>query len=123
MASGRGKDVVLATALVAALLHGGLLVLRARGVIGTQWTDGRHWLAADAGDLRREVWDEPAVLDDLGCAARDPALAPDGRMPVLVVGERGRNAELYASPLVAGVPGLATPLASLNTTADELAPA
>src|SRR5262245_29762648 len=105
MARGRGKDVVLVSALVAALLHGGLLVLRARGVIGTQWTDGRQRLATDAGDLRRTVWDEPVALDGLGCAARDPALAPDGRLLVLVVGERGGNAELYASELVAGVPG------------------
>jgi len=123
MAHGHGKDVVLGVVLAAVLLHGGLLVLRARGLIGARWTDGQQWRASDSGELRHAVWDEAEAFGELGCAARDPALSPDGRWLVVAVGERGADADLAVCELVDGVPGPARLLAELNTSSDELAPA
>jgi len=123
VARGRGKDLVAALAVAVALVHGGTILLRARGVLGAHWTDGERRLASETGDLvRHAVWDEPEVLAQVG-AARDPALTPDGRFLVFVTGERRLNAELYIAELVDGTFARVEPIAELNTASDELAPA
>src|SRR5262245_7619161 len=123
MKPGRSKDLVAGAALAGALGLGGFLFLRARGALGVSWTDGERTFRSETGErVRHAVWDAPEDLGTLGEASR-PALSPDGRWLVFAAGERGLNCELYLAELVEGVPRDARPLAALDTSADELAPA
>ena len=123
MKSGRSKDLVALLATCGALGLGSFLLLRARGALGEEWTDGaRRFASASGADVRHAVWDAPQRLDALG-EVRDPALSPDGRLLVFASGERGLNVELFAAELVDGEPREPRPLVALNSPADELAPA
>ncbi|HEV8112308.1 MAG TPA: prenyltransferase/squalene oxidase repeat-containing protein [Planctomycetota bacterium] len=122
-----GKNVVLVVALVAVGFFSAWL--RFRNYLGTEssFTDGVHtYDTGDSGSVRYAVWDAPARLPESinsGASESRPALSPDGRWMVFAVGERGLNSELYVAEMIDGQPVDAKPLASLNTSADESAPA
>jgi Tol biopolymer transport system component len=123
---GRSKDLVAGAALAGALGLGGFLLLRARGALGVSWTDGERSFRSETGaSVRHAVWDLPEDLGELGEPGEGsrPALSPDGRWLVFAAGARGLNCELYLAEMVAGVPRGPRPLATLSTSADELAPA
>jgi len=121
---GRSKDRVAIAALAAAALLGGWLVLRSGGGLGTSWSDGaRRYESESANGVRHAVWDAPEELPGLVGEAADPTLSPDGRWLVFAVGERGLNAELYLAERVNGALGEPEPLAAVNSSADDIAPA
>ena len=69
--------------------------------------------------MRYAVWDRPVALTGAASTAtraeRRPALSPDGRHLVFVVGERGLGADLYIADIVDGVMLDPRPLSILNT--------
>jgi len=123
-----GKNLVIAASLVAA----GFIAawIRFSPHLGTEgaFTDGDRTIEVGAIDaLRYAIWDAPepmpgAINSDE--AERAPAVSPDGRSVVFVVGEQGLGTDLWIADLDAsGAAFDARPLAALNTASDELAPA
>ncbi|MEM9802782.1 MAG: hypothetical protein AAGA20_20830, partial [Planctomycetota bacterium] len=123
-----GKNVVIAASLVAAGFLGAWL--RFTPYLGAEgaFTDGERTVEIEgAGALRYAVWDEPQPLGgalNTDESERAPALSPDGRSVVFVVGERGRGTDLWIADLDArGVATDPRPLAGVNSPSDEVAPA
>ncbi len=122
-----GKNAVIVLALVAA----GFLAawLRFRSYLGDEgkFSDGtRTYDVSEAGGVRYAVWETPELLDgavNTNASESRPALSPDGRWMVFTVGQRGMNTELYVAEMRDGKPTDPKPLAALDTTADECAPA
>ncbi|MCP3919538.1 MAG: hypothetical protein GY711_28715 [bacterium] len=122
-----GKNAVIVLALVAA----GFFVawMRFRPYLGSEgrYTDGvRTYDVSDAGEVRYAVWDRPESFPgdvNSGEHERRPALSPDGRVLVFVVGERGLGADLYMADMVDGQAVDVRPLAALNSSGDEWSPA
>ncbi|GEM_PF-1108237 len=121
-----GKNIVI----VAALMGLGFFAawLRFRPYLGSegQFTDGQQaYDRVHDSDVRYAIWDTPVRLPQ-GVNGPEgesrPSLSPDGRFLVYAVGERGLGSDLYIAEMVEGVPVDPAPLASLNTSADELAP-
>lgn len=123
-----GKNVVIAVSLLAA----GFLAawLRFRPHLGTEgaFTDGQRTIEIERIEaLRYAVWDRPQTLAgevNTGEDEHAPAISPDGRYLVFVVGERGLGTDLWIADLDArGMAREPRPLPGINSAADELAPA
>jgi hypothetical protein len=122
-----GKNVVI----VAALLAVGFFAawLRFRSYLGDEgaFSDGaRTYDTQDAGAVRYAVWETPERLSDaINTSAGEsrPALSPDGRWMVFVVGERGLNSDLYLARMKDGKPVDPELLTALDTAQDESSPA
>ncbi|HPF12761.1 MAG TPA: hypothetical protein PLJ12_00735 [Planctomycetota bacterium] len=120
------KNVVIAIALLSA----GFLIawLRFRPHLGVQGTltDGEQEYAASGEPLRYALWEpgQPVLGLDAGASAlQDPAISPDGRWLVFVVGEPGLGTDLWIAPMQGNRPGTARALWEVNGPDDELAPA
>ena len=96
----RGKDIVIALALLAAGAYGSYLFIRSQGGFTPGWTDGDILYESVRGkDIRFAVWEAPErVANDVNSEAVGgrSALSPDGRFLVFEVGERGLNAKRWA---------------------------
>jgi hypothetical protein len=121
-----GKNTVIVVALIAA----GFFVawLRFRPHLGNEgrFTDGQvAYDVTESSAVRYAVWEAPRGLPgDVNSVEneRRPALSPDGRLLVFVVGDRRLGADLYVADLVDGVALDPRPLAAVNSEADEWAP-
>ncbi len=124
---GLGRSLVIAAALVAAGFFGAYLRFLPYLEREATYTDGRAAMQLDDVDrLRFAVWDEPVPLPPVintEAAESRPALSPDGRFLVFAVGEPGLNSDLWVAEMIDGEPTDPRPLAALNTSRDELAPA
>lgn len=122
-----GKNVVIAVSLLAA----GFLAawFRFRPQLGTEgvFTDGARTIEiAGMDELRYAMWDEPVPMEGELNTDEDeqaPAISPDGRYLVFVVGERGLGTDLWIADLDArGIAKDPRPLPGVNSPSDDLAP-
>jgi len=121
-----GKNAVIVLALIGAGFFAAWL--RFRPFLGNEgaFSDGtRTYDVRLAEEVRFAVWDAPEVLaGDVNTNENEwrPALSPDGRHIVFVVGEAGLGSDLWIADMVGERAVDPRPLAALNTAADELAP-
>ncbi len=122
-----GRNLVIVVALVTAGFFGAYLRFQPYLEHQASYTDGRRVYALDQIErLRFAIWGDPVPLPpsvNTRAAEGRPALSPDGRWLVFSVGEAGLNADLWVAEMVDGEPTHPRPLARLNTSADDLAPA
>ncbi|MFT7465489.1 MAG: hypothetical protein ACI9EF_003858, partial [Pseudohongiellaceae bacterium] len=122
-----GRNAVIVLSLLGAGFFGAYLRFLPYLQDSTSYTDGRSELQlSELEQLRFAVWDDPVPLppvintdDHEGRAT----ISPDGRLLVYAFGEPGLNVDLWVADLVDDQPVDPRPLALLNTSADELAPA
>ncbi|MBK7641581.1 MAG: PD40 domain-containing protein [Planctomycetes bacterium] len=127
MARVGSKEIVIVASLLAAAGYVAVQRVRSDAQGAGRLGDGRAVLAAlDEPLVRHALWEAPVelapALEAAGGESR-PALSPDGRFLVFASGARGSDANLFVCTLAGGLPGAARPLAALDTSADELAPA
>lgn len=121
------KRLVIVLSLFAAGFFAAWLRMRSYLAHEGRFTDGTalYQPASDAG-VRFAVWDAPTKLPEpLNSPASEtrPTVARDGRSIVFAVGKRGLNMDLYVADLVDGAPADPRPIESLNSGADDCAPA
>lgn len=118
-----GKNIVIASALLAAGFAIAWLRFRPYLENGTELTDGSQQVDLRGEDLRFALWDVPSAWPGGGERVDStPARSPDGRYVVFAGGMPGERRDLF----VAMVDGdrLTPPesLSALNTAFDELSP-